>query len=73
MMSLFDDKQADVIDAFLAQFIKVISPYKKIDCGICVLQRAACVVVNPVKVGSFAFFFGCTPVGRTSDSVTVPT
>ena len=31
------------------------------------------VVVNPITVGNFAFLFNCTPVGRTSDSMTVPT
>ena len=28
---------------------------------------------NPITVGNFAFLFNCTPVGRTSDSMTVPT
>ena len=38
-----------------------------------VLQQTACLVVNPITVGNFAFLFNCTPVGRTSDSLTVPT
>ena len=38
-----------------------------------VLQQAACLVVNPITVGNFAFLFNCTPVGRTSDSMTVLT
>ena len=38
-----------------------------------VLQQTACLVVNPIKVVIFAFLFNCTPVGRTSDSMTVPT
>ena len=29
--------------------------------------------VNPITVGNFAFLFNCTPVGRTSDSMMVPT
>ena len=29
--------------------------------------------VNPISVGNFAFLFNCTPVGRTSDSMMVPT
>ena len=33
----------------------------------------ACLVVNPITVGNFAFLFNCTPVGRTSDSMIVPT
>ena len=60
-------------DNFSAQFIKMISDYKKIGCNINVLQQTACLVVNPIMVGNFAFLFNCTPVGRTSDSITVPT
>ena len=37
------------------------------------LQQNACLVVGPITVGGFAFLFNCTPVGRTSDSMTVPT
>ena len=58
---------------FSAQFIKIISHYKKIGCNINVLQQTACLVVNPITVGNFAFLFNCTPVGRTSDSMMVPT
>ena len=46
---------------------------KKIGYNIHVLQQTACLVVNPITVGNFAFLFDCTPVGRTSDSMTVPT
>ena len=58
---------------FSAQFIKIISHDKKIGYNINVLQRTACLVVNPITVSNFAFLFNCTPVGRTSDSVMVPT
>ena len=58
---------------FSAQFIKIISHYKKIGYNINVLQQTACLVVNPITVGNFAFLFKCTPVGRTSDSMMVPT
>ena len=58
---------------FSAQFIKIISHYKKIGYNINVLQQTACLVVNPITVGNFAFLFNCTPVGRTSDSMIVPT
>ena len=57
---------------FSAQIIKIISHYKKIG-YIYVLQQTACLVVNPITVGNFALPFNCTPVGRTSDSITVPT
>ena len=58
---------------FSAQFIKIISHYKKIGYNINVLQQTACMVVNPITVGNFAFLFKCTPVGWTSDSMMVPT
>ena len=54
---------------YSAQSIKIISHYKKIGYYINVLQQTACLVVNSSTVGSF----NCTPVGRTSDSMTVPT
>ena len=60
-------------DRLSAQFIKIISHYKKIGFNINVLQQTACLVVNPITVGNFAFLFNCTPVGRTSDSMMVPT
>ena len=58
---------------FSGQFIKIISHYKKIGYNINVLQQTACLVVNPITVGNFAFLLNCTPVGRTSDSLMVPT
>ena len=58
---------------FSAQFIKIISHYKKIGYNINVLQQTACLVVNPITVSNFSFLFNCTPVGRTSDSMMVPT
>ena len=58
---------------FSALFIKILSHYKKIGYNINVLQQTACLVVNQITVGNFAFLFNCTPVGRTSDSMMVPT
>ena len=58
---------------FSAQFITISSHYKKIGYNINALQQTACLVVNPITVGNFAFLFNCTPVGRTSDSMMVPT
>ena len=58
---------------FSAQVIKIISHYKKIGYNINVMQQTACLVVNPITFGDFAFLFNCTPVGRTSDSMMVPT
>ena len=48
---------------FSAQFIKIISHYKKIGYNINELQQTACLVVIPITVGNFAFLFNCTPVG----------
>ena len=58
---------------FSAQFIKIISNYKNIDHNINALQQTAYLVINPITVGNFAFLFNCTPVGRTSDYMTVLT
>ena len=58
---------------FSAQFIKIISHYKKIGYNINVLQQTACLVVNPITVGNFSFLFNCTPLGPTSDSMMVLT
>ena len=58
---------------FSAQFIEIISHYKKIGYNINVLQQTACLVVNPIMVGNFAFLFNCMPVGLTSGSMTVLT
>ena len=58
---------------FSAQFILIISNYKKIGYKINVLQQTTCLVVNRITVGNFAFLLNCSPVGRTSDSLTVQT
>ena len=59
MMSLSDDKQADIIDAFNTTNL------------IMFCSRSACVVVNRITVGNFTFLFNCTPVGLTSEFLTV--
>ena len=48
---------------FLAQFIKIISHYKNIGYNMNVFQQTACLVVNPITIGYFVFFFNCTPLG----------
>ena len=48
---------------FSAQSITIISHYKKIGYNINVLQQTACLVVNPITVGNFAFLFNYTPGG----------
>ena len=58
---------------FSARFVEVVSHYKKVRYGIGVLQQTACSAVGPVAVGGFAFLFCWAPVGRTLDSMAVPT
>ena len=53
-------------------FKKINVRYKKIGYNIDVLRQTTCLVVNPVKVNSFANLFNCTAVGRASDRKTVP-
>ena len=52
---------------FPYHFKKIIVRYKKICYNVDVLQQTACLVVNPIKVNSFAYLFNCTTVGRASD------
>ena len=52
---------------FPYHFKKIIVRYKKIGYNIDVLRQMACLVVNPVKVNSFAYLCNCTTVGRASD------
>ena len=48
---------------FSARFIKIISHYKKIGYYINVMQQTACLVVNQIMVGNFAFLFIYTRMG----------
>ena len=52
---------------FSYNFKKIIVRYKTIGYYIDVLRQTTCLVVNPIKVNSFAYLFYCTTVGRTSD------
>ena len=52
---------------FPYHFKKIIVRYKKIGYNINVMRQTACLVVNPIKVNSFAYLFNCTRVGRTLD------
>ena len=48
---------------FSAQYVNIISHYKKIGYSIYVLQQTACLVVNPITVVNFAFLVNCTLAG----------
>ena len=52
---------------FPYHFKKIVGRYKKIGYNINVMRQTACLVVNPIKVNSYATLFNCTTVGRTSD------
>ena len=52
---------------FPYHFKKIIVRYKMIGCTINVMRQTACLVVNPIKINSFAYLFDRTTVGRTSD------
>ena len=60
-------------DNFSIKLKKLINRYRRIGYNINVMRHTACLVFNPETVGDFAFLFNCTPVGRTSDLMTVPT
>ena len=57
---------------FPYHFKKIIFRFKIVGYSIDVLRQTACLVVNPIKVNSFAYLFNCIAVGRASDSMTVP-
>ena len=54
-------------------FRKIIVRYKRIGYNINIIRQSACLVFNRITVNNFASLFNCTPVGRASDSVMVPT
>ena len=58
---------------FSDQFRKNIVRYKHIGYNINIMRQSACLVFNPITVNNFASLFNCTPVGRVSDSMMVPT
>ena len=55
------------INDFPYHFKKNIVRYKRIGYNIDVLRQTACLVVNPIKVNSFAYLFNCTTEARASD------
>ena len=52
---------------FPYHYKEIIVRYKKIGYSINVMQQTACLVVNPIKVNSFAYLFNCITVGQISD------
>ena len=58
---------------FFGRFGGIVVPYKRIGYNINVVRQSACLVFDRVAVDDFASRFGCTPVGRASDSMMAPT
>ena len=58
---------------FSDQFRKIIVRYKRIGYNTNIMRQSACLVFNLITVNNFASHFNCTPVGRASDSMMVPT
>ena len=52
---------------FPYHFKKIIVRYKKIGYNIDVVRQTACLVVNPIKVDNFAYFFDCTIAFKLND------
>ena len=57
------EKKMGKID-FPYHFKKIIVRYEKICYDIDVLRQPVCLVVNPIKVDSFAYLFNCKTVSR---------
>ena len=58
---------------FSFQFRKIITRYRRRGYNLNVMRQSACLVFNPIMADSYAAFFNCTPVGRTSDCMMVLT
>ena len=52
---------------FRYHFKMIIARNKKIGYIMDVLRQTACLIVNPIKVNSFAYLFNCTTEGRAFD------
>ena len=72
VMKYINSENRYACNDFSTQFRKIILQYIKIGYNINDLWQTASMVVNPITVNNFAFLFGCTSAGRTSDSITAP-
>ena len=50
---------------------KIIKRYKRVGYNMDTMRQSACLVVNPIMVGSYILIFNCTTVGQTSDLMMV--
>ena len=53
---------------FSDQFLKITKRYKRVGYNMDIMRQSACLVVNPITVDSYGFFFNCTTVGQASEN-----
>ena len=58
---------------FSDEFGEIIKRFIGVGCGLDIVRRSACLVLDPITVCGYGFLFGCAAVGRASDSVTALT
>ena len=58
---------------FSDQFKKIEKRYIRVGYNLDIMQRSACLVLNPITAYSFGYLFNCLTVGQASDSMTALT
>ena len=58
---------------FSDQFKKIVKRYIRVGYNLDIMRQSACLVLNPITVYSYGFFFNCMTVGQASDSMTALT
>ena len=54
---------------FSDQFKKIVKRYVRVGYNLDIMRQSACLVLNPITVYSYGFFYNCTTVGQASDSI----
>ena len=55
---------------FSDQFKKIVKRYIRVGYNLDIMRQSACLVLNPITVYTYGFFFNCTAMGQASDSMT---
>ena len=55
------------------QLKKIVKRYIRVGYNLDIMRQSACLVLNPITVYSYGFFFNCTTGGQASDSMTALT
>ena len=58
---------------FSDQFKKIVKRYIRVGYNLDTMRQSVCLVLNPITVYSYCFFFNCTTVGQALDSMTALT